>query len=480
MKFLRTFIEKGILFSFVLCFAFISLYVPQKFNQVAEAGGGVGNATEFTQILNNVELGYVNAATSISAAADPITSAMTSASFVLDNVTDGIFWALAKSIVSQMTASIVNWINTGFDGSPRFVSDMKGFLLEAGDVAFGDYLEELGGPFSFICAPFQLDVKVAVAITYEKTRANAGQLDPGACTLTGALANLEGFIDGTKTFVDGGGWDNWFSITANPTQYTPLGNMVKADATASAKIVNQRGEEINLATWSDGFLSTKVCENVGGAGSARQDCKVTTPGKVVSEALTFQTSTGQRSLIEADEINEILTAAFSQLTEQAIMGSMGLLGLSGGTGYTYTGVPFTDQLGSAGVTSDPQELLSLIDEAVDIEYLYLDLAEMYLPLLEDYANDTNNPDENRLRAFEAANDINFLLLDLKGLANDGLISILEAQQTDLEAIIAASGGSGLYDANAIKPIASEFFSLKKHTQVEVDGKEIGWKKILGR
>ncbi len=90
--------------------------------------------------------------------------------------------------------------------------------------------------------------------------------------------------------------------------------------------VNEAGQEIEVASWGNGFLSKKVCQAV--EGTTREDCKITTPGQVISEALTFQLSTGPRTLIEADEINELIGALLNQLVLQAVQGLNGLLGLS--------------------------------------------------------------------------------------------------------------------------------------------------------
>ena len=184
MTYIHKIVESIVVVLFIFSFSFVSTYVPHNYNkvQVAEAG----YSTFIQQGIDTVIHTSSNIGTSISAGADTVSSAMESAGFALDNVIDGVAWALAKNILSQMTSSIVNWVNSGFKGSPAFITDFKGFVTEIADKQFGQYLEELGGPFSFICAPFKLDVRLALAVSYDYQRTN-GQT-PGkskSCTLSG-------------------------------------------------------------------------------------------------------------------------------------------------------------------------------------------------------------------------------------------------------------------------------------------------------
>lgn len=473
MKYLSTILERSLLGLFTLCFAFVCLYVPHNFNEVkqVEAGGSMsGFSTEVTQLLNNFELIGVNAQTSISAAADTITSGMTTASFTLDNVVDGIAWSLAKSILSQITSSIINWVNSGFQGSPAFVTDMQGLLLSTADKAFGEYLEDLGGPFSFLCSPFQLDVQIALAIAYDYERANGGIPTPSTCTLTGAVANLEKFLDQTATFTEGGGWDAWFAISAEPNKYTPYGELLEAKTQASIKITNAKGEQKELLSFGQGFLSAKVCESIEGPSKPKEKCKITTPGKVINEALTFQTSAGERSLIEADEINEIISATFAQLTTKAITGAAGLLGLSANTGYTdYSdGAPFADRVGNEDPTSNPAEILAMMQDSLSTEQAYKSAIIDYESQLEDFAN---NP----------LNDANKRALAQKELgAMPALETSVNNNISSLNNLITDYGNlpDPKNDPIGLQAITSQYFKLQLHTMQEVTSKKSYWQSLL--
>ncbi|MES2966379.1 MAG: hypothetical protein V4668_01170 [Patescibacteria group bacterium] len=287
----------------------------------AEAGPA-GGATLGMQITQQAEL--ASSALSNAATAVGINSLV-----LKETVLDGIGWAIAKQMVSSMTRSLINWINSGFEGSPAFITDLNAFLLDALDTAAGEYIRSLGGIGEFICSPFRLDVQAALSVSYAQARSGmpSGPTAP-ACRLTDIANNIEGFFAG----ITNGGWGEWMEVTSSP-QNTPYGAYLEAEARLNIKLKNEAGQEMEVASWGDGFLSKKICETIEGTGGS-ESCTISTPGQVISEALTFQLSTGPRSLIEADEINELIGALLNQLVNAAMQGINGLLGLSGGTGYT--------------------------------------------------------------------------------------------------------------------------------------------------
>jgi hypothetical protein len=158
-------VHKFLVSSLLFVFVFTVTYVPQPFNEIKEA-----HALASGSVISdpgNTAVNSVTAGNSGATAASTAVSASANYSLWYKDITlDGILWAMAKQILSQMTTSIVNWINSGFEGSPAFVQDLEGFLLDTADQAFGEYLEEFGGPFSFVCDPFRLDVSIALATAY--------------------------------------------------------------------------------------------------------------------------------------------------------------------------------------------------------------------------------------------------------------------------------------------------------------------------
>jgi hypothetical protein len=452
--------------TFAFCFVFVSFYVPQPFNKIneAEAGGGLtGEATEWTQIGNNVLLGEGNISASASAASNAVTAAASNSLWIKENILDGIAWTLAKAVISQMTGSIVSWINSGFEGSPAFVQDLSGFLTNVADKTIGSYIQELGGPLSFICSPFQLDVRIALTATYARTR--DGQPSAPTCTLSGALANIENFIDGS---FEQGGWDAWFMVATKPETYTPYGNLLTAESQASIRILNAKGEETKLLDFGGGFLSSKICETVHGSGTTKENCFISTPGKVIQETLNTHLSSGKDSLIAADEFNEIIVALFAQLSEQVVTGAAGLLGLSSGTGYTYPGFTGGSYVEAAAAnTIDPSRLGTMLNSALSTETRYRTAAQTYLPILTAYAANILNDARRRDGAAAAANRIPALLVVL----NNNITTL-----TNLRNQFTALGPNP--NSDQLQPIFDGYTSLTLHQDPEVDAAIANWASLV--
>lgn len=346
--------------------------------------------------------------------------------YLKENVLDGIAWTIAKQIISNMTASLVDWINSGFEGSPAFVQDLNGFLLQAADEVVGRYINELGGLGSFVCEPFRLDVQLAVAIQYDLDRTD----DEPVCTLTDVIDNFEGFIDGTSRTNT---WDDWLRLTSEP-QNTPYGAVLKAKAGSRFRVINAKGEELEKTGWGGGFLSGELCNTATGAEGEQEDCFITKPGKMLQEALTFNLDSGRQSLIEADEFDEVLTSLLTQLANQAITGASGLLGLSGGTGESYTGYSrgsFTADLadgvinesGSGGGTnididSNPAESSArdYLDQGRTSQQTVLNSIDTYI---QDLTNYVNNPLNDDLQVASAQQSLSSAIT-LRGRAATGL------------------------------------------------------------
>jgi len=368
--------------SLVLTAVFVLFPIGQGV-QYAQAGGVTGGATLGMQITQQAELAVSAVANSATAASTALSAGFNLQDFTKEFVLDNLAWTIAKQMVNQMTQSLLNWINSGFQGDPAFVTDLNSMLLGALDETAGEFISSLGEVGEFICSPFQLDVQAALSVNYAQARSGmpSGPTAP-SCSLSDIGNNMENFLQGAGQ----GGLDEWLTITSNP-QNTPYGAYLAAEASLNMRLQNAAGQEIELASWGDGFLSKKICQSIEGTSS--ENCTISTPGKVISEALTFQLSTGQRTLIEADEINEIIGALINQLVMQAVEGVGGLLGMTGGTGYTdfsydptsTSTIPFID----AAVNEDFGGATALIDSQINDA---LAIEQSFLNLIDDIATRT--------------------------------------------------------------------------------------------
>ncbi len=375
-------LKKLLVGTIFVVFAFVMVYVPQAPTSQVETVEAAASGSVVFDPRNTLQNFWSTAQETISAATETL-------GWGKSISLDGIAWSLAKRAISMMANEFLNWVNSGFQGRPAFVTDLRGFLTDVADQEFGQFISELGDVGSFICAPFRLDVQIAVAVQYQQGR--DGEQSAPTCTLSGVIDNIQGFIDGTDP---GRGLADWLTITATPQTYTPYGAVLSAQAAGRARLINAQGEELQLLEFGGGFLSQSVCELI--EGTNEENCTITTPGVTIAGQLNKVLGAGQDVLVEADEVNEYIGELLGALANQAISGAAGLLGLSGNTGQSYGGYDgsYLDALyqesidGSGNITGTARDNLS---DALRSERNYRLESQLLLDLLTEFILDDENP-----------------------------------------------------------------------------------------
>lgn len=285
-------------------------------------------------------------------------------------VLDGIAYMIAKQFLRAMTTSVVNWINSGFSGSPSFLANPEQFFADIGDQIVGDFIAQ-NGDLKYLCSPFSIDIKIALALRYRPYQRNRY-----ACTLStiiknvtqaGKNATINGFTAGDFRQ---GGWPAFVSLTTEP-QNNVYGAYLLASNEVSVRIGDKVSQQKDELGQGKGFLSWKKCKPIpvegeaGFVGPAQQDplsddqtaeaaynnarsgngpaydsskqytntsnrqqtCETQTPGSVISGVLETQLGSPVRELELADEFNEIVNALVAQLVSTVLTG--GLRGASG-------------------------------------------------------------------------------------------------------------------------------------------------------
>lgn len=339
---------------------------------------------EFTG-FDSVNLKLNSVKTSISAAADSITSGALSSLQLKENVLDGIAFNLAQRALREITRSTIRWINSGFRGSPAFITDLNGFLTGLADDLIGEFIA--GTELGALCSPFGLDVRIALDYQVSDFR---GYHNRFQCSLTDIIGNVQGFFNGNLT--SNGGWGSWFEMTARPRN-NPYGAMVLAQEELGLRVEAGLREQRTLLDWGRGFLSMTLCEDAEGGGENNTLCDIVTPGAVIEDALTFQLESGPRALLQADEINEVVSALFGQLAQQAFTGASGLLGLSQ-SGYRNSSGSYLDDLVDDdeffGFTSGG---ISPMESALEIEEDVLAIREEMFDRIEDVQQQLDDEDD---------------------------------------------------------------------------------------
>ena len=334
---------------FAILFSSFSTLFPQK----AEAQWVVWDPGNF------VPNTFTAVNTGISAAANVDTAINTTlAGPVKEFGLDAVAWIIVNLIIERMAASTVNWINSGFKGSPSFLTNPEEYFKDMGDKIAGQFI--FSNPnLKFLCGPIQAKIRLALSKNY------VGDNRQWNCTLTQVGKNMEDFMGDFEK----GGWNSFLEISQNTTM-NPIGAYIKAENQLNIEIANKqvlKDKELNMGK---GFLSYKSCARYSSSGSSSggsygdesgggqeepyverdesgapvgdtsvdisqykvPECleeRVNTPGSVISEQLNKTLGIGGEKLAVADELNEIVSALLNQLVGKIVGGiGKGLRALS--------------------------------------------------------------------------------------------------------------------------------------------------------
>ena len=307
-----------------------------------------------------------------------------------DFVLDKLAVTIAKQILHQLTMSVIDWINGGFNGSPSFLTNPQSFFLDAADQVTGVFLASETTPLKNLCGNLGIDIGLALAY---------GQVAPinarYKCTLGKIFSNVQNLpnritVQGKSLtkFMQGdfsqGGWKGFLSLSQNPKN-NATGAYLRAHGDLLEAIgIRKNALNKKLADGS-GFLSWDSCETLdaseatislgasspnasfsdlqstavqnandnGGVGQASidtgdgtsvqakldangnmtyKDCHTETPGSLVSSQIVGAMNVPSVELELANDINAVINALITQLITQLMSGGLGALSKSGSGG----------------------------------------------------------------------------------------------------------------------------------------------------
>ncbi len=312
----------------------------------ASATGGVGPGIPVSDVVTHLQLTTTNVGVGATAASTGILATK-------EKVLDSIAWTIAKRAIKEITASIVDWIDSGFDGNPAFVTDPQSFFIDLADQISGEYIKSLGKE-NVLCSPFSLEIRSALMA--KRNRRNQRL----QCTLSTVVANMQGFLNDFNQ----GGWPAWLSLIQE--ENNPYMRYLAEEENLVRLIENDRNNKTLELNWGSGFLSKKD----------KRTGETVTPGRTIAAQLDNVLGSNQRILELADEFDEIVSALFNQLLSQTITGASGLLGLNkkqgGGRG------SYLDQLQNE---IDPSQIIakdglrSIMREDIELEKALVDAKE---------------------------------------------------------------------------------------------------------
>lgn len=376
---------------------------------------------------------------------------------------DWLATTLAKQILHQITISTINWINTGFQGSPGFLTNPEGFFMDVGDQVTGEFLSTRGA-LSRLCSPFSIDIRLALALDQTVTASQRY-----TCTLGRIVNNMEAFTGGDFSQ---GGWPGFISLTMEP-QNNIYGSYLQAHSDLLGLIGSKKNTVQADINQGHGFLSWQSCkditsdiesgkavglsynqeenlrlssnvtmnngtDNLGRSSSVVQtydpktdttkvqDCQTQTPGSVI--AGTLQKSIDS-PIVEgelADDINAVMNALVSQMISQMLKG--GLAALSGGgsggkPSYTQQVINDINKESAKNNQNNSTQLSNTFDSALqslsDYKAIYDQAVSLIASNQEQYAgaraclvakiNDQTIQAFGNNKAQQYVSDINFIL-----------------------------------------------------------------------
>lgn len=314
------------------------------FEKSAEVGG-VSAAAVSAPGLAVADIGARTALVSIASSNGIIATANVSQAgdskwqVLKSNVLNCIFYTISRMALQAMTASVISWANSGFQGNPSFIQDPKAFFSGVVDQSIGQVLNN--SEFTkWMCSPFRLQIQRSLVY-------NTSFMSRSQCSLSGVVNNFDGFINSVNNSLGTlGGWGTWNQISTIP-QNNPYGAYTVFNAEVNAVITGNINVQQNLLNWGRGFFEYRDPSCVASAkeaqnqeissyedtgGDVRNDdpskCKILTPGDVISSQVNTTLGVGKDELINAKEINELVGALMAGLVTK-VFSSGGLFGLGG-------------------------------------------------------------------------------------------------------------------------------------------------------
>lgn len=223
---------------------------------------------------------------------------------------------IANELVQAMTASTLQWINSGFknpDGTkgPGFVTNPSKFFQGIADREVGGFFQSLGPVGNILCKPFDVKIRLALLNQYR------GSGQSSQCTLASVQKNFENFGKGTNGG-NGNYWNDWFELTQKDQNNYMGSYFLARDQLARNVAYNQDMNRLEI-TISQGFLSLKKCPN-GASKCDDKDKITTTPGKEVQNSLDRVLNIQGNRINIANSFDDIISALVSQMLKMAVGG----------------------------------------------------------------------------------------------------------------------------------------------------------------
>jgi hypothetical protein len=227
----------------------------------------------------------------------------------------------AEQVRQAILRSVVTWANSGFEGSPAFVTNIEQNLRGLSDFVADSFTAELQAS-GVINSPFRDSLVAQLRDNYRRISSDQAFFETNRYTLDQYSDDPDAFLRGDFSR---GGIRAWIHAWMNP-QNNPLGAYGAARRELESRIANatlNRRDEINR---NNGFLDFCVRTNPPAEGEAagttslrpavvgcRPGETVRTVGSMTHEQLSRVIGSDIEMIVSADELDELFGAVANGL-----------------------------------------------------------------------------------------------------------------------------------------------------------------------
>ena len=320
---------------------------PKEISPYQKDGAGTGIESESAGAGEQVDAIQVYSTTlnsntaAIQSAADKISSSADSLD-TNDTCLKSIGRMVTKLLLQKITVSTVNWINTGYEGKPTFLSNEDDFW---GNIAKNEILQfglEIDNQTLF---PFGKAFMEAQAQAFQRQFADNAQysLDKLIADTNPQYSSITFNADFSQ-----GGWAAWDAMTQIPAN-NPLGFQLLASNELQLRLEGT-GQSYAQSLRDDiqrgmGFMSQDICVNPEGVTHEENDAalagdttksrclewKHVTPGSIIAETATNAVNYPNNQLLKSEDLNDAVAAILDAVINQwstKLFSNTGFAGIS--------------------------------------------------------------------------------------------------------------------------------------------------------
>ncbi len=227
---------------------------------------------------------------------------------------DGIAWCIANSLIEYVAESTIAWANSGFNGSPSFVSNTDSFFENLADQEAGNFINSIAKSVTNggvnLCSNFKVSISIGLSNYYSKSSYSK----TSSCTLTKIVSNVDSFMEGN---FEEGGWEGWFSMTQNASNNKIGATILATDELYGRLSVKNNTAKLELGL-NNGFLNYKKCEKKSDGTVNEKSCKTVTPGTVIQSSLEKSLNLSKDRLVAVQKFDQVIEAVVNNLIKVAL------------------------------------------------------------------------------------------------------------------------------------------------------------------